>query len=323
MNKIFTVIICAYNAENRLKRTIESIINQKNYNKLVDKFLLIDNNSTDTTARIMKEFENRIENIGYIFESKQGLSYARLAGVNDTDSEWIIFIDDDNILEDNWLIEAHKYILKNNRVGAFNGSVLPLIEYNMSQKEKQILGVVYAGLACTNLCKGDIDYNLCNHPYKIPFGAGLVIKSCVLKKLSRLGWLKSKGRTGQLLLSGEDTEMCFFVKSQGYNFGYNPIMVMHHLIPRKRLEVNYLVNLYRGFEEYEYMSASNKKLYIFFRIKRFILVFIKYSYKKIILYYKKNNYSKYLSTKLDIERYKVTIKNTLRDRFVKKRVGMK
>lgn len=316
-NKIFTVIVCAYNAENRIIRAIESIVKQQKYDELVSKFLLIDNNSTDKTAEIMKNYESKINNIQYIFESEQGLSYARLSGVNNTNSEWIIFVDDDNILEENWIIEAYEYIKGNDGLGAFNGSVVPLIEFDITEDEKGRLEVVYPGLACTNLNKEEINFNSKYHPYKIPFGAGLVIRTKPLKKLSQKGWLKSKGRTGSNLISGEDTEMCLFVSKECYNFGFNPKMIIEHIIPKTRLCEKYLINLYKGFSEYQYQLVSNKNLYIIRRIKVLLASLVKLFFKLILAKLQKS-YKRNVQLKLAIASYKVFIKNIYRDKLILK-----
>lgn len=310
--KIFTVIICAYNAENRLSRVIESVIKQQKYNDLVDKFLLIDNNSTDNTAEIMKSYESKMHNIQYVFEQVQGLSYARLAGVNNTNSEWIVFIDDDNILEENWIIKAYKYITDNDNIGAFNGSVVPLIEFNISKEEQTRLEVVYPSLACTNLQVEDIKFDLAVHPYETPFGAGLVIKAEPLKKLALRGWLKSKGRTGKLLISGEDTEMCLFIAKENYSFGYEPSMIIKHIIPKGRLEEKYLINLYKGFSENYYKSITDNNFCVIRRMKRVISLMIKIVIKSIMIA-KTKDYKRKIELKLVVEYYKVIIKRTYED----------
>ncbi|RKP54433.1 glycosyltransferase [Cohnella endophytica] len=244
---MFTVILCTYNSVNRISRAIESVLNQRQYGQLVDKFLIIDNHSTDQTSKIIKTYKNKVSNLCYLYEERQGLSYARLLGVRNTNTEWIIFVDDDNLLDENWIVKAHQYILKNKKIGAFNGAVVPLIEFDMNETEKIILEAAFRAFACTHLDKNEIDYRRKKHPEVIPFGAGLVIRSLPLKKLAEEGWLTSTGRSGTNLVSGEDTEMCVQVHNSGYQYGYNPNMVIEHIIPRFRLNIDYLNKLYREF----------------------------------------------------------------------------
>lgn len=318
MEKKFTIIICAYNAENRLSKTIDSIINQNDYYKLIKNLIIVDNNSNDKTKEVILEYAKKVKNIQYLFEPKQGLGYARLAGVRNTITEWIIFIDDDNILQDNWLKNAYIYINKNKDVGALNGAVVPQIDFKMNEDESNILEIAYRGLACTHLSIEDIDMNQKVHPCGVPFGAGLVIKTSCLKKLDENGWLKTAGRTGNKMISGEDTEMCLFVKKQGFSFGYNPNMLIKHVISNNRLKEKYIIDLNKSFSEYHYMRISYENLYILRRLKNLIISSIKIIENKIKLIFYKNSIDK-LKLKIEIESNKIMAKNIIKDKiFIRK-----
>lgn len=316
MEKKFTIIICTYNSENRISNVLDNVINQCNIEFLVDKVLIVDNNSIDNTKNIVDTYRRKYKYIQYVFEEKQGLSNARLAGVNNTNSEWIIFIDDDNILHKKWLVEAYKYINDNPKVGAFNGAVVPKTNENLSDKQKDILKVTYKGLACTHMSIKEINKYEKNHPCGIPFGAGLVIKTKPLLKLVKNGWLLSKGRTKENLISGEDTEMCIFVKEQGYEFGYNPNMIIEHIISKNRLEERYSIELYKSFAEYNYIRMSNSNLYILRRIKNLFIAsknIIKLKYQLF-----NSNSDDFIKEKIKIESNKVIIKNIIRDKIILK-----
>lgn len=307
ISNVFSIIICAYNAENRIESAINSILNQKGYNDLVNKFFLVDNKSTDNTANIMKKYEAQYNNIEYIFEEKQGLSFARLAGVNACNSEWIMFVDDDNILQDNWLIKAYEYIKDTPNVGAFNGAVIPEIKDRLTIKEENVLKNVYPGLACTHLKEKDIDYSQKKHPATIPFGAGLVIRTSPLKKMAVAGWTKSTGRNGEKLSAGEDSEMCLYVQKEGYDFGYNPNMLIKHIISKNRLSYEYATKLYQGFAEY-YIVLNKDNL----KTKKFIiLTILRYIKAKIglVIFMKTEKKLKWFLKLSMIDKYIEAIKN--------------
>ncbi|SDP06654.1 glycosyltransferase [Clostridium gasigenes] len=255
----FSIIMCTYNGGNRISDVVESVINQNGYNEYVKEFLIIDNNSNEETVEIINNNIIRDSRIKSIKELKQGLSYARLKGIENSNSEWIIFIDDDNILEANWIISTNNYIIENHTVGAFNGVVIPSIKEELSQEQKKILKNVLQGLACTDYSINNIRAVQKKHPYRIPFGAGLVIRAEPLKELAEKGWLLSKGRTSDNLTSCEDTEMCLYVKSKGFKFGYNNKMVIYHLIDVKRLDMEYLKRLWIGFADGNYNLIINSK----------------------------------------------------------------
>lgn len=290
MNKKITIIICAYNSQNTLEEIIKSIVNQEGYNLYIDKFLLIDNNSSDNTKKIIKKYEKKFFNIKYFFEPKQGLSYARLKGVLNTKSEWIAFIDDDNILNKNWIKEAINYIEKHPEIGVFNGAVIPKIREKLNNKEKIHLKIAYKALACTHLKKEDIKngFNRSN------FGAGLVARTKELKKLATQGWLRKTGRKGKKVSSGEDTEMINYIISKGFKTGFNDKMIISHIISKKRLDLKYLKKLYKSFQKNSFQRSNNKCIYL---LKKYIIGIITFS-MIIISYIKNDSYEKKIKLKL-------------------------
>ena len=105
---------------------LEELINQVKDLKREDiEILLIDNNSNDETKAITLEQKEKCNFLTYHFESRQGLAKARNKGIEISKGKVISFIDDDIVLDKNWLkeiilaIEKHSY-------KAFGGKVIPL-----------------------------------------------------------------------------------------------------------------------------------------------------------------------------------------------------
>ena len=93
---LISVIITAYNDEAYAARAIESVLNQtyKNF-----EILLIDNNSTDGTLAIFKNYQEKYPDFISVFqESKQGCPSARNRGVREAKGEWIQILDSDDEL---------------------------------------------------------------------------------------------------------------------------------------------------------------------------------------------------------------------------------
>ena len=80
-----SIYIPAYNAEKTIKDCINSIINQS---KKFDEIIVIDDNSTDDTLKILREFSNLnvIEN-----KSNMGLGYNRNLGIKISSNNIKIF----------------------------------------------------------------------------------------------------------------------------------------------------------------------------------------------------------------------------------------
>jgi len=91
-----SVIIPVYNVENYLKECLESVINQS-FEDL--EILCINDESTDNSLNILKEYKNRDSRIQIISQENAGVSAARNTGLNNSTGDYIYFMDSDDYLE--------------------------------------------------------------------------------------------------------------------------------------------------------------------------------------------------------------------------------
>lgn len=94
-----SIIIPAYNAENTLERAVESCaLNDAGESEI----LVIDNNSTDGTSKVIAKIRNDQQALIRSYEEKtQGASAARNKGLKKAKGEWIQFLDADDTLAPN------------------------------------------------------------------------------------------------------------------------------------------------------------------------------------------------------------------------------
>ena len=79
--------------------------------------------------------------------------------------------------------------------------------------------------------------------------SGLVVRR---EAVTRSGWLEKSvltGRVGKLLSSGEDMELVFRIRRAGYEVWYDPSLVIEHVIPARRMSIDYVCRLFQGFGE--------------------------------------------------------------------------
>lgn len=112
-NPFISVVIPALNEEKFLGRTLQSILNQdfKDFELIV-----VDNNSTDKTSEIAKNFGAKV-----IFESQLGVGFARQKGFSKAKGKIIASTDADTILPSNWLSRIMKEFEKDKNLVAFGG----------------------------------------------------------------------------------------------------------------------------------------------------------------------------------------------------------
>jgi glycosyltransferase involved in cell wall biosynthesis len=114
-SKLVSIVIPVYNEEEYLRDCLESIKKQELQPLEV---LVIDNNSTDKSVQIAKEYSF----VKVFHEKKQGVVYARNCGFNKAQGKIIGRIDADTRIDPKWVLVLEK-IFKNNKIGAVSGSV--------------------------------------------------------------------------------------------------------------------------------------------------------------------------------------------------------
>lgn len=98
-----SVVIPAYNSERTLERCLLGVFGQKYFPPKFE-VIVIDDGSTDTTAKIAKKFPVRLIKL----PKNQGRIIARDNGVKKASFKYICFIDADCIPTKNWLLEILK-----------------------------------------------------------------------------------------------------------------------------------------------------------------------------------------------------------------------
>ena len=104
------VIIPIYNVERYLEKCIDSIINQT-YKDF--KLLLVDDGSTDKSGEICDKYAERYEFIRVIHKENGGASDARNRGLEESDSEYIAFLDSDDYIDMHYLEILYEILSKN------------------------------------------------------------------------------------------------------------------------------------------------------------------------------------------------------------------
>ena len=106
---MISFIIPAYNSANIIKRTIDSILNQKN--DLEYEIIIVDDGSTDDLYnKIFKYYFNKKEKVKYYYKENGGVSEARNYGITKASGDYIIFVDNDDYINENLLNDIKKFI---------------------------------------------------------------------------------------------------------------------------------------------------------------------------------------------------------------------
>ncbi|MDU6428063.1 glycosyltransferase family 2 protein [Clostridium perfringens] len=129
--KISIITVC-YNSEKSIRKTLESIKRQK-YNNY--EIIIVDGESKDNTLKIIKEYKVVFKNKLKIYSEKDnGIYDAMNKGIELANGEWIYFLNSDDWLNDEALIEVDKYLSEN--IDFLYGDVIRVLEYNYNIYKK-------------------------------------------------------------------------------------------------------------------------------------------------------------------------------------------
>lgn len=107
MSDLISVIIPIYNVEKYLLRCINSILKQT-YTNL--EIILVDDGSPDNCGNICDNLKKRDKRIVVIHKKNGGLSSARNAGLNIANGEYVVFIDSDDWIENDYIKKLYEDI---------------------------------------------------------------------------------------------------------------------------------------------------------------------------------------------------------------------
>lgn len=212
--------------------------------------VLIDNASSPLLSP--DDLDGAPANLRIVAEPQLGLTAARRRGVAEARGEFIVFVDDDNVLAPDYLVQALAFFAAHPRVGALGGPVLPEFEAARpawwNAEFESLLACRHLGVetqivtALFDPSTGRNEYPLC-----APVGAGMALRRSALD-----AWLADAtaaalpDRQGASLSSSGDNDIVLWVIRSGWHVAYSPALILTHLIPAGRLAPDYLARLNRG-----------------------------------------------------------------------------
>jgi glycosyltransferase involved in cell wall biosynthesis len=187
----------------------------------------------------------------HILETKLGVSWARQRGIQEATADLIIFVDDDNLLDKTYLAEALNIKEKWPFLGGWGSGCIrgefevePPVGLRSWLPVRDVAAPRWSNLA-------GVHSNLFGESPAdaIPWGAGLCVRKAVATAYNQLCDQSSfplVSRQGDVLLNGEDTEICFVCCRQGLGVGIFPELKITHLIPQRRVTEDYIVRFAEG-----------------------------------------------------------------------------
>lgn len=244
----YSIVICTYNPDERILTRCLNAVKNLHVQDLKIEVLLVDNNSHPALPALdyIKSILSQWPSLNLLTVKAQGLTNARVAGIEASNGRMIVFFDDDNEPDPNYLLELAKVSSLHSQVAAWgpgqiqvdfiDGIDKTIENYGReSFQERNDQQVAYADLRSWQSC--------------YPFGTGLCVRADILRayhELVKQGAFSMTDRKGNQMSSGGDTQIVFYCIQQGYSAGISPGMKLVHIIPGKRANLAYLKRLAYG-----------------------------------------------------------------------------
>ncbi|HLY78846.1 MAG TPA: glycosyltransferase [Caulobacteraceae bacterium] len=238
-----TVVICTHNPRtDYLSRSLDALRSQTLPRERWD-LLVIDNACDEPLAtRIDLSWHPGAR---LVREETLGLTPARLRGIQEAAGPLLIFVDDDNVLDTDYLDIALRVATDTPFLGSWSGNCEP----EFDEAPPPWLRRYWGNLALRRV-EHDQWSNQPRLPETMPCGAGLCVRAVVAQHylaLNRTGQRSFQlDRTGKSLISGGDQDLAACACDLGYGVGVIAALHLTHLIPAGRLTRDYQARLAEG-----------------------------------------------------------------------------
>ena len=240
---MLSVIICTHNPRwDYFQRCISALRDQRlPYDQWG--LVVVDNRSDEPLAGRLDLFWHPDAHV--VREETLGLTAARLRGIRESKGELLVFVDDDNVLDVDFLEIALRTAEERRFLGSWSGQCRPAFEEPPPEWTRR-----YWGNLVIREFDNDVWSNLPRLPESMPCGAGLCVRRDVALHYLDLHESGKRSfqfdRNGKSLLSGGDNDLAACACDIGLGVGLIASLKLTHLISPERLTVDYLARLAEG-----------------------------------------------------------------------------
>ena len=265
-----SIIVCCYNSVERLRPTLYHIAHQIVAPDISWEVIIVDNNSSDDTGKFAQEIWDSFKvsvPFKVVLESEPGLMHARNRGLDESGFSYLIFADDDNSLNYNYVNVVHEIFTTNSSVAVCNGDSFAEIpkDFDLPFWWNDFKSGYAVGIQGTK--EGILPSN--KH---FLWGAGISFRKKALIEMYQGGFQNYlTGRKGKSLTAGEDSEICIGLLLLNYELYYSPRLSLIHHIPLDRINREYLEKQRIGFASCAAILSIYKQVLKKKRQNRFII----------------------------------------------------
>jgi glucosyl-dolichyl phosphate glucuronosyltransferase len=234
-----SLALCTWNRSGLLRQTLERMATALRIPpELRWELLVVDNGSTDETRAVIEAYAGRLP-VRYLFEPRQGLSHARNLAVAEAGGEYIVWTDDDVLVEPGWLEAYAAAFARRPDAAVFGGPIDPWFSSPAPDWLVRIWPHVVVAYAVRDLGPEEVPLT----PMLLPYGANMAVRTAEQRSHP---FDPSLGNRGAERIGGEETGVLREILAAGATGLWLPQARLLHYLPPDRLSLDYLRQYYLG-----------------------------------------------------------------------------
>jgi len=248
---LLTVAICTWNRAALLAQTLEQLVRLTIPRGVEWELLVVDNNSTDATPSVLAGFRDRLP-LRPLREPRQGKSYALNRAADEAHGHYILWTDDDTLVDPGWLAAYHAAFLRWPEAGIFGGYIEAAFAGSPPNWLPRVLAHNRAAGAYGLRQLGDDPLPLSEEVQ--PYGANLAVRRDLQVQFR---YDPTLGPRGAHYVQGEESAMVVAMLRAGHTGWYVPGARVRHFVPPANQTTRHLRRYFRGFGETAGRRAKN------------------------------------------------------------------
>ena len=261
-----TIAICTWNQAGLLDRTLRRLAELRVPDGLTWEVLVVDNNCTDDTPTVVSRYADRLP-VTRLLEPVQGLSNARNCALKYAAGDLLIYIDDDVLVDDDWLDAYAVAIARWPNAAYFGGVIVPKYEGE--------LPTWFRGhhLLSTNVGEahdlGATERQL--GPGEFPWGCNMAFRRTAVQGFT---FRPELGRIGDDRAACEDEVFCQELADAGMHGVWLPAATIQHIVGPKRLTLPFVRRSFigRGVTDVRMSGWDTEGVSLLFGVPRWMLL---------------------------------------------------
>jgi glucosyl-dolichyl phosphate glucuronosyltransferase len=233
-----TVAICTWNRAKLLDRTLDRMTSLVLPAGVTWDLVVVDNNCTDETPAVVERFESALP-VRRVVEPRQGHSNARNCAIDHARGDYLIWTDDDVLVEPDWLANYAAAFRRWPDAGYFGGRIEPWFETDPPAWVTENLRHLEGMLVIRDLGPEERPFA----PGEQPFGANMAFPLGIQKRF-RYDPALGKVKAGNIL--ADETELFRRIRRDGLSGVWVPAAGVRHYVTSSRLTRAFARDYYTG-----------------------------------------------------------------------------